>query len=92
MDKNKFFNENALSIAAIVVSLCAMFISFYQTNIMREQQYASVRPLVIVGNSMDINEKDRLFMTSLRNHKTIKITKRELEQVVPNELKKFIDL
>ena len=55
MEKKNFFNQNAISIMAAVVSMCALILSFYQTSIMREQQYASVRPLLIVGNSMDSN-------------------------------------
>lgn len=59
VDKSKsFFQENAISISAIVVSFCALFVSFYQTSIMREQQYASVRPLIIMGNSMGSNDED----------------------------------
>jgi hypothetical protein len=58
MEQKGFFKENAISIMAAIVSLCALFVSFYQTNIMREQQYASVRPLVLVGNSMDTNVED----------------------------------
>ncbi len=55
MEKKSFFNQNAISIMAAIVSICALFVSFYQTKIMREQQYASVKPLIIVGNSMDTN-------------------------------------
>jgi hypothetical protein len=58
MEKKTFLNEHAISIMAAIVSICALLVSFYQTNIMREQQYASVKPLIIVGNSMDTNPSD----------------------------------
>jgi hypothetical protein len=58
MEKKTFLNEYAISIMAAIVSICALLVSFYQTNIMREQQYASVKPLVLVGNSMDTNPSD----------------------------------
>lgn len=60
-----FFQRNAISIMATVVSFCALFVSFYQTNIMREQQYASVRPLIIVGNSMGLDDSDSTGYTKL---------------------------
>ena len=43
---------------ATIVSFCALSVSFYQTSIMREQQYASVRPLIIMGNSIGRNDED----------------------------------
>ncbi len=58
MEKKNFFNQNAISIMAAIVSACALAVSFYQTSIMREQQYASVRPLVMIGNSMGSNGED----------------------------------
>jgi hypothetical protein len=56
--KKSFLNQNAISIMAAIVSACALAVSFYQTSIMREQQYASVRPLVMMGNSMMTNDED----------------------------------
>jgi hypothetical protein len=55
---NSFLNQNAISIMAAIVSACALAVSFYQTSIMREQQYASVRPIVTMGNSMMTNDED----------------------------------
>jgi hypothetical protein len=56
--KKSFLNQNAISIMAAIVSACALAVSFYQTSIMREQQYASVRPIVTMGNSMMTNDED----------------------------------
>jgi hypothetical protein len=58
MEKKSFLNQNAISIMAAIVSACALAVSFYQTSIMREQQYASVRPLIMIGNSMMTNDED----------------------------------
>ena len=45
----KFKSEAFVAIAAIVISVCALFVSFYEARIMRTQQKASVWPYVQIS-------------------------------------------
>jgi len=45
--------QTMIGLAAILLSVCGLFISFYEASIMRENQRASVWPHVQVAPSMD---------------------------------------
>ena len=45
----KFSTEKIVALTAILISLCALVVSFYEVRIMRTQQKASVWPFVVMG-------------------------------------------
>ncbi len=49
----KIKSEAFVALAAIVISICALFVSFYEARIMRTQQKASVWPYVQLGQHYD---------------------------------------
>ena len=53
MDNN--FSNKAITFAAIFVSICALFVSIYQTRILSQQKDASVWPYVRYGPSYGEN-------------------------------------
>ncbi|MEL6720706.1 MAG: hypothetical protein AAFO82_23410 [Bacteroidota bacterium] len=49
--KERFFNsEKILSLSAMFISLCTLFVFVYQTRLIREQQHMSVFPYLQMGN------------------------------------------
>lgn len=52
--KSKIKGESFVAVAAIIVSACALAVSFYEVGIMREQQKNSVWPHVEMGQQYDI--------------------------------------
>jgi hypothetical protein len=50
-----------VSLSAVLLSLCGLFVSLYETSIMREEQYASVWPHVEIGPSVDGNDLSLAF-------------------------------
>ena len=50
--KNTFWNaEKLMSLLAILLSVCTLFVFIYQTNLIRKEQYASVFPYLQMGFS-----------------------------------------
>lgn len=47
----RFDANMAMTIAAVIISLCALFVSFAEVRIMREQQKASLYPYLTIGQS-----------------------------------------
>lgn len=50
-----------VSLSAVLLSLCGLFVSLYETSIMREEQYASVWPHVEIGPSLNRNDHSLAF-------------------------------
>jgi len=48
--------QTMIGISAIILSICGLFISFYETSIIREPQRASVWPNVEVSPSINSDE------------------------------------
>ena len=46
-------DERILSVSAIIISLATLFLIFYQTNLIRKEQKASVLPSLIIGYSFE---------------------------------------
>ena len=51
----KFSSEKIVAFTAIIISLCALVVSFYEVRIMRTQQKASVWPYVTMGQQYSAN-------------------------------------
>ncbi|OEK05015.1 hypothetical protein [Roseivirga misakiensis] len=51
--KSKVKAESFVAVAAIIVSVCALAVSFYEVGIMRQQQKNSVWPYVEMGQQYD---------------------------------------
>lgn len=49
--KGKISSDRLLSIMAFGISLCTLYVFFYQTSLMKKQQYASVLPYLEIGNT-----------------------------------------
>jgi len=49
--KKKISSDKLLSLMAFVISLCTLYVFFYQTSLMKKQQYASVLPYIELGNT-----------------------------------------
>jgi len=60
----KWNADRIVSVSAIVVSVATLMMIFYQTNLMREEQRASVMPSVRIGYSMNdtliVNDNDSM--------------------------------
>ena len=49
--KSKIKIEKLFTWLAFLVSVCTLYLFFYQTSLMKKQQYASVLPFLSVGNT-----------------------------------------
>jgi len=49
--KEKIGSDKLLSLMAFVISLCTLYVFFYQTSLMKKQQYASVLPYLEISNT-----------------------------------------
>lgn len=49
--KFKISSDRLLAILAFVISVCTLYVFFYQTTLMKKQQYASVLPYLAIGNT-----------------------------------------
>ena len=66
--KNTFTLDTYLSILAVVSSMCALGITFYQANLQRTQQYASVWPyMVAYMTDLPATDKTPQFVIALSN-------------------------
>lgn len=61
--KNRKFDLNPVSLAAVFISLCALFLSIYQTQLSKQQAYSSVLPHLRVYSASEVN--DNSFQWSL---------------------------
>ena len=50
---NKWNTDRIVSVSAILISLATLFLIFYQTNLIRKEQKASVMPSLTIGYSVD---------------------------------------
>ena len=57
--------ELSISIAATVVSLCALATTIYQTHILKQQQYAAVWPRLEIRHTW--NNSDNIYKLNLEN-------------------------
>lgn len=48
--KINFSGEKILSLSALLISICTLFVFLYQTSLIRKQQYLSVYPHLEMGN------------------------------------------
>lgn len=57
-----FFNrlnpEMLVGVSAVIIGVCALGVSLYETSLMREEQRASVMPLLELGRSYNISASD----------------------------------
>lgn len=49
--KIKISTDRLLSLVAFVISICTLYVFFYQTSLMKKQQYASVLPYLEISNT-----------------------------------------
>ncbi len=49
--KFKISADRLLAILAFVISVCTLYVFFYQTSLMKKQQFASVLPYLAIGNT-----------------------------------------
>lgn len=52
-NKKRFFVELLVAGSAVIISLCALLISYKQVNMMEEQMHLSVIPRISVGTSIE---------------------------------------
>lgn len=50
--------EMIVGISAVLIGVCALFVSFYETRLMREQQRSAVLPILELSRSHYINQLD----------------------------------
>ena len=76
MSKKPFWNsEKALSLSAILVSLCTLIVFTYQTTLIRKQQYMSVYPHLDLGHyyTLSVNYKYVLSNSGLGPARILKV-------------------
>lgn len=56
--RGKLHPEMLVGISAVVIGLCALGVSMYETSLMREEQRAAVIPIVELGRSYNISRDD----------------------------------
>ena len=76
MSKKPFWNsDKALSLSAILVSLCTLIVFTYQTTLIRKQQYMSVYPHLDLGHyyTLSVNYKYVLSNSGLGPARILKV-------------------
>tara|TARA_R110002096_G_scaffold57426_2_gene145616 strand:- start:25131 stop:25700 length:570 start_codon:yes stop_codon:yes gene_type:complete len=61
----KVHGEMLVGISAVVIGVCALAVSLYETSLMREEQRAAVMPLLELSRSYNLSEaegKSRLYL------------------------------
>ena len=53
----KINTDRVVSVSAFIVSIATLFLIFYQTNLIRKEQKASVLPSLTIGYSVDRNNQ-----------------------------------
>ena len=59
---------NIVALAAVVVSLSALFVSVYQTQLQKKQQYASVWPHLTIYNTTVMTDSTFQWTINIANH------------------------
>lgn len=54
----KIHPEMLVGISAVVIGLCALGVSMYETSLMREEQRAAVMPILELGRSYNVSSTD----------------------------------
>lgn len=55
---SKIHPEMLVGISAVVIGLCALGVSMYETSLMREEQRAAVIPILELGRSYNVSQSD----------------------------------
>ena len=58
MSNLKFHPEMLVGISAVVIGVCALGVSLYETSLMREEQRAAVMPILELGRSYNVSRSD----------------------------------
>jgi hypothetical protein len=56
--KDRIHPEMLVGISAVVIGLCALGVSLYETSLMRSEQRAAVMPILELGRSYNYSESD----------------------------------
>ena len=56
--RGKIHPEMLVGISAVVIGLCALGVSMYETSLMREEQRAAVMPILELGRSFNVSASD----------------------------------
>ena len=54
----KVHGEMLVGISAVVIGVCALAVSLYETSLMREEQRAAVMPLLELSRSYNLSEAE----------------------------------
>ena len=57
--KTKLHPEMLVGVSAVIIGVCALGVSLYETSLMREEQRAAVIPLLELGRSYYLTEADK---------------------------------
>lgn len=63
--REKIHGEMLVGVSAVVIGICALGVSLYETSLMREEQRAAVMPLLELSRSYNLSEtegKSRLYL------------------------------
>lgn len=58
MSNTKFHPEMLVGISAVIIGVCALVVSLYETSLMREEQRAAVIPIMELGRSYNVSSSD----------------------------------
>lgn len=56
--KGRIHPEMLVGISAVIIGLCALGVSMYETSLMREEQRAAVMPILELGRSYNVSASD----------------------------------
>ena len=56
--RGKVHPEMLVGISAVIIGLCALGVSMYETSLMREEQRAAVMPILELGRSYNVSASD----------------------------------
>ncbi len=56
--RGKIHPEMLVGVSAVVIGLCALGVSMYETSLMREEQRAAVMPILELGRSFNVSAGD----------------------------------
>jgi len=56
--RGKVHPEMLVGISAVIIGLCALGVSMYETGLMREEQRAAVMPILELGRSYNVSKSD----------------------------------
>ena len=58
MSESRFHPEMVVGISAVIIGVCALAVSLYETSLMREEQRAAVIPIMELGRSYNTSRSD----------------------------------